>query len=137
MSDKAGRLVLIFITDGAGGWSNFAGMTEKQLEIKTDREDTTLPDNSNPSEVPVKSQLAVAKSVSFSGDYQTENDVAEKRALSQAIGGKGTDLFKIEWPQIGTITGNFDFDLSFSAGAKSTGKIDAQSNGAFTFVPAS
>ena len=137
MAKKVGRAFLLKISDGAGGFDPFTGLTAKSLTINNERIDVTTPDPTTPEGEMWTESLAGAKSVALSGDFTLVDDTAEARAVAQAVAAAGEDDFQIVVPDVGTWEGTFAIEsLAFSGEAALTGSMSLASNGKPTFTAA-
>lgn len=134
MAAKKGRAFLIKISDGAVGFTAFAGMTGKSLKINNARIDTTVPDPNTPEGELWASSLDDVKSVSASGDATLVEDASEARLVTIAMSADATDDFEIVVPGVGTFAGNFSVEIEFGGDDKVTFSMSLESNGKTTFT---
>ena len=134
MTQKVGRGFLLKISDGAAGFTAFAGINGKSLKINNERIDTTLPDADTPEGAIWRSSLDGVKSVSFSGDGKLVKDASEGRLATIAMGQDATDDFSLVVPNVGVFTGTFSVELEFGDDGAMTFSISAESTGEITFV---
>lgn len=134
MGKSVGRAFLIKISDGAGSFVAFGGMTSKSLKINNERIDATTPDPTTPEGKMWRDTLAGAKSVDVSGDITLVSDAAEARAVTVAMSESAVDSFEIVVPGVGTFAGDFSVDLEFGDDGKATASISLASKDAVTFT---
>lgn len=136
MTKQKGRLFIINISDGAGGWDPFAGMTSKSLSINSEQIDATTPNKDNPEAPMWRCLLDATKSIDVQGDVTLEDDQAIKRATTIAMADTNKEDFQVIVPTIGTFEGTFFLNLEFGDDGKVTASLSLQSDGVVTFTPA-
>lgn len=136
MAKQLGRLFLIKIKNGSGGFDAFAGLTSKSLKINNERVDATTPDPTNPEGTMWRETLQMAKSVDVSGDFTLVGDAAEAKAIDISMADKPVEGFEVVVPGAGTFDGNFVVDLEFGDDGKLTGGLSLSSDGKITFTAA-
>jgi TP901-1 family phage major tail protein len=136
MAKQKGRTMLVKISDGAGAFTAFAGLTSKTLKINNERIDATTPDAANPEGVMWRETLDGVKSLSVSGDYTLVEHASEARLVEAAISPDAVDDFEVVVPGLGTFEGTFSVEVEFSGDGVVTGSMSLESTGAITFTPA-
>lgn len=136
MTKKVGRAFLLKISDGAGGFTPFAGITGKSLSINNERIDVTTPDPASPEGEIWAQTLDGTKSISLSGDGKLVKDTSEARLAAQALSAGATDEFQVVVPNVGTFEGVFAItSLEFGDDGAVTFSISLESSGKPTFTP--
>lgn len=136
MAKQKARAWLIRISDGAAGFTAFAGLTGRSLKINGERLDVTTPDATTPEGAIWRETLDGTKSVSASGDGTLVEDASEARLLSMAMGADASDDFQIVIPGAGTFEGNFSLDVELGDSGGITFSMALESNGPITFTAA-
>lgn len=135
MVKKVGRAFLLRVSDGAGGFNAFAGITSKSLSLNNERIDVTTPDPATPEGEMWRETLDGVKSMDLSGDGRLVKDAAETRAFASALAAAGVDDFEIVVPNVGTYSGTFSINsLEFSGDDAASFSISLASTGQVTFV---
>jgi len=135
MTQSIGRAFAIKISDGAGGFQFFAGMTGKSLSINISFVDVTVGDQANPANMSVREQLADTKSIDLSGDGRTMDDAAQRRLIAMAASDAPSDTFQISHPNLGEFEGVFVLtDLELGDDGATTFSVSLQSQGAIAYT---
>ena len=134
MAKKKGRTWLLKISDGAGDFTAFAGMTAKSFKINNERIDVTTPDATTPEGTMWRETLDGVKSVSAGGDFTLVKDASEAALIGAAMSTEATEDFQVIVPNLGTFEGNFSVEVEYSAEGDITGSISLESNGPVTFA---
>jgi len=134
MVKKVGRAFLIKISDGAAGFTAFAGVTGKSLKINNERIDATTPDATTPEGAIWRETLDGVKSVSFSGDGKLVKDASEARLATMALAQAAADDFQVVVPNVGTFEGSFSIEVDYGDDGTATFSITAESTGVITFT---
>lgn len=136
MTQQKGRAWLLKISDGAAGFTAFAGLTGKSLKINGERIDATVPDATTPEGIMWRQTLDGTKSISASGDGTLVEDASESRLLTIAMQSDSTDDFQIIIPGVGTFEGAFSVDVELGDNGAVTFSAALESNGPITFTAA-
>lgn len=136
MAKQKGRVFLLNISDGLGGFTTFGGVTSKSLSINNEQIDATTPDVANPEGPMWRALLDATKSVEVSGDITLIGDASMARAVQTAMADTPKDDFQIIVPSVGTFQGTFFVNLEFGDDGKVTASISLSSDGEVTFTPA-
>ena len=134
MVAKVGRAFLIKISDGAGGFTAFAGITSKSFSINNERIDVTTPDATTPEGAIWRKTLDGVKAVSFSGDGKLVADASESRLVTIAMSQAAAEDFQVVVPNVGTFEGRFSINLEYGDDGAATFSISAESDGVPTFT---
>lgn len=129
-----GRAFLISISDGAGGFQPFAGLTGKSLSIGTERIDVTTPHATLPEGSLWRETLDGTKAIDLSGDGKVVDEASEKRAVALAMGVESEDTFRVNHPTLGSWEGMFSFDIELGDDGSATFSMSLQSNGEIVYT---
>lgn len=135
MVARVGRAWLIKISDGAAGFTSFAGLTGKSLKIDSERIDVTTPDAVAPEGVLWRATVDGVKSISASGDGKLVKDASEARLVSMAMSPAAADTFQIVVPNVGTFEGVFSVAVELGDDGAVTFTMSLESSGAIAFTP--
>ena len=136
MAKQKGRAMLLKISDGAGVFTAFAGLTSKSLEINNERIDVTTPDPVTPEGEMWTETLDGVKSVSVSGDGQMVEGENEGRLVTIAMSAAAEDDFEVVVPGLGTFAGRFAVNVGYNGAEDMTFSITLASTGKITFTAA-
>ena len=138
MGKQKGRAFLLKIGDGQDPetFTNFAGMTGKNLKINNERIDVTTPDPAAPEGEYWRETLSGVKSVDVSGDITLVDEDAEARAVEIAMAAEPECNFQVVVPSIGTFQGAYSVSLEFGDDGKVTAALTLESTGAVTVTAA-
>lgn len=135
MAKQKGRLFLLNISDGAGGFTTFGGVTSKTMSINNEPIDATTPNPANPEGPMWRCLLDATKQVDVSGDVTLVGDGSMARAVEIAMADTPKEIFQVIVPEIGTFEGTFFTNLEFGDDGKVTASLSLQSDGEVTFTP--
>lgn len=134
MAKRKGRAYLLKISDGAGGFDAFGGLTAKNLSINNERLDVTTPDPTTPEGVMWRETLDGVKSINVSGDYMLVKDAAETALITAAMSAAATEDFQIVVPNLGTFEGTFSVAVEYGDDSAVTGSMSLESTGPVAFT---
>ena len=107
MAKKLGRLMLIKMGDGAGGFSSIAALKSKTLSINNNAVDVTTPDPIDP-EGPLWAELLNGgTNIAVSGSGFAVKTAAEAQLVALSMSGDAVEDFQITVPNVGTFEGPF------------------------------